>query len=74
MKYLILEIQTAADGTVATLINQKDDLNEAMSTYYTILAAAAISALPLHSAVLMTNEGISLEWKAFDRRAEESEA
>ncbi len=74
MKYLILEIQTNADGTIGTLITQKDDLNEAMSTYYTILAAAAISSLPLHAAVLMTNEGISLEWKAFDRREPEAEA
>ena len=74
MKYLILEIQTAADGTVATLITQKDELSEAQSVYYTILAAAAISSLPLHAAVLMTNEGTSLEWKAFDRRDPEAEA
>lgn len=72
MKYLVMEIQTNADGTVGTLITQKETLNEAQSTYYSILSAAAISALPLHSAVLMTSEGISLEWKSFDRR--ESEA
>lgn len=72
MKYLILEIQTAADGTVATLITQKDDLNQAQSTYYSILAAAAISQIPLHAAVLMTNEGIVLMFQSFDRREEET--
>ena len=43
MKYLVLEIQTAADGKVATIITAKDELNEAMSAYYMILAAAAVS-------------------------------
>lgn len=72
MKYLILEIQTNADGTVGTIITQKDTLNEAQSTYYSILAAAALSALPVHAAVLMTNEGITLEFKAFVRNEEEA--
>lgn len=72
MKYLILEIQTAADGTVATLITQKDDLNQAQSTYYSILSAAAISQIPLHAAALMTNEGIVLMFQSFDRREEET--
>ena len=47
-------------------------LNEAQSTYYSILAAAALSALPVHAAVLMTNEGITLEFKAFVRNEEEA--
>ena len=72
MKYLILELQTNADGTVGTLITQKDTLNEAQSTYYSILASAALSALPVHAAVLMTNEGITLEFKAFVRNEEEA--
>ena len=72
MKYLILELQTNADGTVGTIITQKDTLNEAQSTYYSILAAAALSALPVHAAVLMTNEGITLEFKAFMRNEEEA--
>ena len=72
MKYLILEIQTNADGTVATLITQKDDLNEAWSVYYTILASAALSTLPHHAAVLMTNEGITLGFLDFAHTEEES--
>lgn len=71
MKYLIIELQTNTDGTVGTIITQKDTLNEAQSTYYSILAAAALSALPVHAAVLMTNEGITLEFKAFVRGEEE---
>ena len=68
MKYIVMEIQTAADGTVATLVTQKDTLPEAQSTYYTVLAAAAVSQVPYHSAVLLTNEGITLMSLGFDHR------
>lgn len=70
MKYIVVEIQTNSNGTIGTLITQKDTLNEAQSTYYSILASAALSALPTHAAVLMTNEGITLEFKAFVREEE----
>ena len=57
MKYIIIEIQTAQDGTVATLVTTKDTRNEADSTYYSILSSAALSELPTHTAVLMTSDG-----------------
>lgn len=70
MKYIILEMQTNADGTVGTIVTAKDELNEAMSTYYSILAAAALSSLPVHAAVLMSNDGATLRRELFDRREE----
>lgn len=66
MKYIVVEIQTDAEGNVATITTQHDALNAAQSAYYGILAAAAISAVPVHSAVLMTNEGISILFNCFD--------
>ena len=57
MKYIILEMQTNADGTVGTIVTAKDELNEATSAFYMILAAAAVSSVPLHAAVLMMNNG-----------------
>ena len=74
MKYLILEIQTDSNGTVSTLITQKDELNDAFSTYFSILASAALSDLPHHAAVLMTNEGITLEFRDFAKEAESEES
>ena len=68
MKYLVLEIQTAADGKVSTLITAKDSLNEAMSAFYTILAAAAVSSVPVHAAVLMMNNGAVVKSEVFDHR------
>lgn len=57
MKYIVIELQTAADGTVANIVTVKDNENEAKSTYHSILAAAALSNLPSHAAVLMTSDG-----------------
>lgn len=71
MKYLVIEIQTDADGNVATLITQKDDLNEATSVFYSVLSAAAVSSVPLHAAVLMMNNGAVVKREMFDHRGEE---
>lgn len=60
MKYLVIELQTAVDGTVANLVNQFDDRLQAESAYHTILAAAAVSSLPIHAAVMLTNDGTSI--------------
>lgn len=58
MIYVVLELQTAADGTVGTIINTYEDSKQADSRYYQILSAAAVSEIPTHSAAILTNEGI----------------
>ena len=58
MKYIILEIQKSFDGTVAlTPAIVKDNLLDAESTFHSILAAAALSSLAFHSAVILNDEG-----------------
>lgn len=69
MTYMVLELQTTPDGAVANIITQHDTREEAESKYHTVLAAAAISALPLHAAVLMTSEGVTLENRYYEREA-----
>lgn len=70
-KYIVIELQTAADGAVATLVTVCDDYRTAQQTYHTILAAAAVSALPVHSAAIMLPNGVQIEHQAFDRTGEE---
>lgn len=60
MKYIVVEIQTNADGTVGTLVSTFNDRNLAESQYHTVLAAAAVSTLPMHSCVLLQNDGRQL--------------
>ena len=61
--YLVYEIQTLANGQIATLSYQYSDLNEAYAKFHTILATAAVSALPVHAAVILNNYGTVVDSK-----------
>lgn len=69
--YLVIEIQKNADGTVGTLVTSHADKNSAYVKYYTVLAAAAQSAVLVHSAALLTDFGEMVESKAFIHPVEE---
>lgn len=58
MNYIVMELQT--DATTATLVSQYDTRAAAESAYHGILASAAVSSVPVHAAVLMTEEGFVL--------------
>lgn len=66
--FIVIEIQKAtADATPALLTNVYNDEETALQQYFTILAAAAVSNLALHSAVLMTPDGNVLRCESFGR-------
>lgn len=70
MKYIVLEMQTNADGTVGTLLTSYDKLIEAESKFFSILSAAALSTLPVHTAMLLTNSGTMLRVETFEHKGE----
>lgn len=56
--YIIQEIQTAVNGTVSLLpAVQRADMLEAESVFHQVLAAAAISTLPIHAVVIYDETG-----------------
>lgn len=57
MTYIVIELQTNSDGTVANLVYSYTNRNDAEQKYHLVLASAAVSALPAHSAVLLTSDG-----------------
>lgn len=63
--FIILETQTNANGTVGTLINSYEDRNTAEGKYHTVLAAAAVSQLPLHCAFMLTDEGYTIKSECY---------
>lgn len=67
--YIILEIQKYDNGSIGTIVNSVLDYNDALNRFYTVLAAAAISQVPLHSAVLMTEAGGVLRTESFIHEA-----
>lgn len=58
MTYIVLEIQTDEDGHAAILPPiTKNTLAEAESVWHTILAAAAVSTLKYHTAMVIGPDG-----------------
>lgn len=70
MKYIVLEIQTNSDGTVGTILTSYDKLNEAESKFFAVLSAAALSTLPVHTAMLLKNNGTMLRVETFEHKGE----
>ena len=67
MKYLIFEIQKSSDGTIAVSpVSTADNLPSARSTFFSICASAAISAVPVHTVVLLTDVGQEIGLESFD--------
>lgn len=71
MKYIVIELQTNADGTVGNQVWSFDDRAQAESKFHAVLSAAAISTLPVHAACLMDTTGRLLDRGCYDRRNSE---
>ena len=65
MKYIVIEIQTNADGTVGNLVYAFDDRLEAEQKYHLILSYAAVSTLPCYAAAILTSDGRLIESKNY---------
>ena len=68
MKYIVMEIQ--AGDSVATVVTQHDTRQAAESKFHQILASAAISTVPAHSAVMMSDEGFPLRNECYKHEPE----
>ena len=72
MVYLVVEIQKTGEDQVSNIVTSHQTLNEAKSKLHQVLAAAAVSEVPVHSAVLISEEGIPMRNECF-RHTEEIE-
>lgn len=66
--YTTIENQLRENGSFGLLYDHFTDVNAAYAKLYTILAAAAVSGIPYHSAHLLRSDGIMIEGRVFDRR------
>ena len=69
--YILVELQTNKDNQVASLVTKKNTREEAESAYYSVLAAAAVSEIPLHACMLMSNEGFPIMHECFHHNLEQ---
>ena len=63
--YIVIELQKSADGVVSNLVTSHKTLAEAESKYYSVLASAAISVIPVHSAILVSEEGFPVKHQCY---------
>lgn len=70
-QFYVFEIQTYADGTYGHIVHPVYDTDEtaarlkAESKYYEVLAAAAISELPEHGAILVRSNCMPMMNKVY---------
>lgn len=69
--YVVIEMQTSE--STAVLATSYTDINVAMQKFYTVLAAAAVSKVPIHTALLVTNKGLVLKAEHFKHETEVEE-
>ena len=55
--YIVIELQTINDSQVANVVTAYTEQKVAEQKYHTILAAAAVSSLPCHAAVMLDEKG-----------------
>lgn len=73
MKYLVIEIQKFDTGAMSTPAYAYDSAYQAEAKYHAVLSAAAVSALPVHSCVLINEEGMFIKGECFKHEVEEEE-
>ena len=70
MNYIVIEMQTTG-GSTAVITTTKTNINEAENKYHTVLAAAAISQVEIHSAALLNEKGQFIKYECFEHGQEE---
>lgn len=63
--FIVIEIQKNSSGQIATLVNAYDNHNTAEQKYHTVLAAASVSGLPSHAAVMLLENGQEIKHECY---------
>ena len=68
MTYIVIELQTNG-GTTANIVTTYNTREEAESKFHTILAAAAVSNVEIHAAVILAPDGFQIAHEAYTHEA-----
>lgn len=67
--FIVLELQATADN-VTHIFTIYSDQAQAESSYHLVLSAAAVSTVPMHSALLMTADGQVIRSETYKHESE----
>ncbi len=68
-KYVVVELQKNGDQ-MGTLITAHDTLKDVHFKFYSVAAAASISEIDMHTAVLLSERGLPMEQICFEHNEE----
>lgn len=64
--YIVIELQTDNEGHTANIVSTKQTEPEAKSAFHSICAAAAISSLRYHTAIVVDPQGRYIARECFE--------
>ena len=64
--YVVIELQKMSDTQIANIVTAHTDRNEAEQKYHQILAAAAVSKVPVHSATMLEDTGYLVKNECYE--------
>jgi hypothetical protein len=70
MKYIVIELQKTADGSIANIATAYDTLNQAYQKFHQVLAYAAVSNLPVHACTMLDETGMYVDGGRFVHETE----
>lgn len=63
--FIVIELQTNHAGATANIVTSYATQEEADSKYYSVLAAAAVSDVPVHACTIVTSEGYQVRHECY---------
>ena len=69
--YLVIEMQKQSNGTIAQICTSYTDRQIAEQKYHEILSYAAVSTIPIHTAVILSEEGNIIKKEVYRHENEE---
>lgn len=69
--YIVIELQKTGDQ-IAHIVTEHEARNEAESKFYSIMAAAAVSSVPIHAASIIDEHGMCIKDGFYEHTQEET--
>ena len=71
--FIVIELQKIVDNEISNIVTTHENRREAESHYHSILAAAAISTIPVHTAIILSEKGLPVMFQCYEHETDETD-
>lgn len=68
--FIVMEVQVFEDNKVSTLVYAFENRNSAEQKYHSVLSAASVSKLPMHTCFMLTTDGRVIKSECYRHESE----